>query len=148
MNKEQYDPGKPLSAQISGDALDDTVHEEASRMASNINNGGLSEQIEFLSVTRGWSDEDIFNAAHNIDSDEDEPVIPEMTVEQADPSDPEGDPPAEGKTYIRFVVGGCKCDWHEVAFRQGSYNYLRREDDGIPTTRVHDEDVMDRKVIP
>ena len=43
--------------------LDEAVHQAASDMASNANNGGLSEQVEFLKTLAGWLDEDIIKAA-------------------------------------------------------------------------------------
>ena len=42
--------------------LDDVVHDAASSLASNANNGGMKEQIEFLITTCGWSEEDILRA--------------------------------------------------------------------------------------
>ena len=42
--------------------LDDIVHDAASQMASNANNGGVDEQIEFLTVIGGWTEEDIRKA--------------------------------------------------------------------------------------
>jgi len=42
--------------------LDDIVHDAASQMASNANNGGVDEQIEFLTVISGWTEEDIRKA--------------------------------------------------------------------------------------
>lgn len=39
--------------------LDDLVHETASVMASNINNGGLEEQVEYL-LEQGIPEESIF----------------------------------------------------------------------------------------
>ena len=42
--------------------LDDIVHEAASDLAANANNGGMKEQINFLITTCGWSEEDILKA--------------------------------------------------------------------------------------
>lgn len=42
-------------------SLDDTVHNEASQQATNANNGGLDEQLNFLMV-HGWTPQDILNA--------------------------------------------------------------------------------------
>lgn len=41
--------------------LDDLVHEAASSLASNANNGGMEAQIEFLTNTCEWSYEDILS---------------------------------------------------------------------------------------
>jgi len=41
--------------------LDDLVHDAASRIGSGVNNGGLSEQIEFL-VEHGFTDAEIREA--------------------------------------------------------------------------------------
>lgn len=42
--------------------LDALVHEEASKMASTINNDGKGEQIEYL-LQRGWTEDEIRKAA-------------------------------------------------------------------------------------
>jgi hypothetical protein len=39
--------------------LDDTVHDAASSLGTDANNGGLDAQIDFLMDTCGWSAEDI-----------------------------------------------------------------------------------------
>jgi hypothetical protein len=46
---------------IESSLLDDIVHEAASSLASNANNGGIDGQIDFLIDTCGWSHEDILN---------------------------------------------------------------------------------------
>lgn len=47
---------------IEAEKLDDIVHDAASQMASNANNGGVSKQIEFLIAVAGWTVEEIHNA--------------------------------------------------------------------------------------
>lgn len=42
--------------------LDDVVHDAASQLASNANNCGLDEQINFLTTTCEWSEEDILKS--------------------------------------------------------------------------------------
>lgn len=39
--------------------LDDLVHDAANDLASNANNGGLKEQINFLITICGWTEKDI-----------------------------------------------------------------------------------------
>lgn len=51
--------------------LDDLVHDVASELASNINNDGMSNQLEFLITTCGWSEERILAALENADDVED-----------------------------------------------------------------------------
>lgn len=46
---------------ITSDNLDEIVIEAAERMASNANNGGVSDQLSFLHQS-GYSDEDIMGA--------------------------------------------------------------------------------------
>lgn len=41
--------------------LDDIVQDAASDLATNANNGGIREQVNFLIVVCGWSEEDIYN---------------------------------------------------------------------------------------
>lgn len=55
---------------LGAEALDDTVHEEASRLATAVNNDGLKDQIEFLVTQRGYTEEEIFNAAYGIDEED------------------------------------------------------------------------------
>ena len=43
--------------------LDDVVHDAASTMASNANNGGLNAQIQFLTTSIGWSYDEILKEA-------------------------------------------------------------------------------------
>ncbi|WP_304526873.1 hypothetical protein [Halomonas sp. I5-271120] len=43
-------------------ALDGLVHDAASEMASNANNGGAREQVEFLRTLAGWDDDAIIKA--------------------------------------------------------------------------------------
>lgn len=67
---KKFDPNKSLKEQLldlGADALDDTVHGEASNLATAINNDGLSDQIEFLLTQCGYSEEQIFNEAHDIE---------------------------------------------------------------------------------
>lgn len=45
--------------------LDDIVHDAASSLATNANNGGLDDQIEFLVTTCGWTEEQIMEALQN-----------------------------------------------------------------------------------
>lgn len=40
--------------------LDDIVHEAASQLGSDANNGGLDGQIEFLTDKCGWSLDDVW----------------------------------------------------------------------------------------
>jgi hypothetical protein len=47
---------------IESSSLDETVHDAASQMATNANNGGLEEQINFLYHTCEWTPQDIINA--------------------------------------------------------------------------------------
>lgn len=42
--------------------LDDVVHDAASQMASNANNGGLDQQVQFLITSAGWSEDEILDA--------------------------------------------------------------------------------------
>tara|TARA_R110002051_G_C8762475_1_gene501897 strand:- start:4071 stop:4259 length:189 start_codon:yes stop_codon:yes gene_type:complete len=41
--------------------LDDVVHDAASTLASNANNDGMGNQIEFLTVTCGWSEKAVID---------------------------------------------------------------------------------------
>jgi hypothetical protein len=41
--------------------LDNLVHDAASQLASNANNGGIEDQLNFLMNTCGWTSEDITN---------------------------------------------------------------------------------------
>lgn len=50
-----------LLAYEDSDALDDMVHDAASEIGSNVNNGGLQSQIEFL-LEQGYAESDIRNA--------------------------------------------------------------------------------------
>ena len=43
-------------------SLDDTVHNEASQQATNANNGGLDEQLNFLLHTCEFTPQDILNS--------------------------------------------------------------------------------------
>lgn len=45
---------------VEGDALDEIVHHAKSQEASNINNGGLDEQVQFLISEGGCSYEEIW----------------------------------------------------------------------------------------
>ena len=47
---------------IEASSLDETVHAAASVLATNANNGGIEEQINFLYDTCGWTPQDIINA--------------------------------------------------------------------------------------
>jgi len=51
-----------LKAGIESSSLDDIVHDAASQEASNANNGGLDDQINFLIDECGWTSKDILNA--------------------------------------------------------------------------------------
>ena len=42
--------------------LDEIVHDAASQLASNANNDGMSNQLDFLTVTCGWSDQEVRKA--------------------------------------------------------------------------------------
>lgn len=47
---------------VSADDLDEIVHDAASALASNANNGGKESQLEFLVTTCGWSEKEIISA--------------------------------------------------------------------------------------
>lgn len=47
---------------LGAENLDDIVIDAAQSLASNANNGGIDEQIEFLITLCGWSEEDILNS--------------------------------------------------------------------------------------
>jgi hypothetical protein len=49
---------KLLKAGIEASHLDELVHEVASEQASNVNNGGIDSQIDYL-LQAGWSEKDI-----------------------------------------------------------------------------------------
>lgn len=44
---------------IESSHLDDLVHDAASQLASNANNGGTEDQLNFLMDTCDWTSEDI-----------------------------------------------------------------------------------------
>ena len=46
--------------------LDDIVHDAASSLAASANNGGRKEQVNFLKVVCGWSDEEILAKAEEM----------------------------------------------------------------------------------
>jgi len=48
-----------LKKKVSQEDMDELVLEAAAEMASNSNNGGLEEQVDFLRGIAGWEDEDI-----------------------------------------------------------------------------------------
>lgn len=47
---------------IKSEDLDDVVHDAGSQLATNANNDGIKNQIDFLTIVAGWSDEDIIKA--------------------------------------------------------------------------------------
>ena len=44
---------------LSADYLNDLVHDVASDLATNANNNGLKEQLSFLTIICGWTEEEI-----------------------------------------------------------------------------------------
>jgi hypothetical protein len=50
---------------ICADDLDDLVEQTALDMASNANNGGLKEQLNFLIQIGGFTEEEIFKRIQN-----------------------------------------------------------------------------------
>ena len=55
---------------ITTEDLDDLVHIEAEKMASGINNSGMTEQIAFLTEHRQLTLEDIVNDIHENNEEE------------------------------------------------------------------------------
>lgn len=47
---------------VSSESLDDAIHQAASQLASNANNDGLGNQLDFLTTTCGWSDQNVLDA--------------------------------------------------------------------------------------
>jgi hypothetical protein len=47
---------------IEASSLDETVHAAASKQATNANNGGIDDQIDYLLNTCEWAPQDILNA--------------------------------------------------------------------------------------
>jgi hypothetical protein len=67
-----YDQNTPLSTQLDAsdeNGPDDLILEEAQNMANATNSDGQRAQIEFLTTQRGFSEEDIYNAAAGTSSD-------------------------------------------------------------------------------
>jgi hypothetical protein len=50
---------------VSATDLDEIVHDAASQLATNANNSGIANQIEFLTTTCGWSERSIHDALHD-----------------------------------------------------------------------------------
>lgn len=46
--------------------LDELVHQAASALASNANNGGIAEQVDFLTGVAGWSHNEITEAVNDM----------------------------------------------------------------------------------
>ena len=44
---------------IESESLDEIVDDAASQLATTANNDGMKSQLDFLTVTCGWSDEDV-----------------------------------------------------------------------------------------
>lgn len=59
LKEKLYDKG------IESSMLDDIVHDAASQLGSDANNGGLDSQIYFLTDVCKWTDEDILKAVDN-----------------------------------------------------------------------------------
>lgn len=53
---------KIIKQGLGADDLDDIIINAAAELASNSNNGGLDEQIDFLTIICGWSEIDILKA--------------------------------------------------------------------------------------
>lgn len=58
-----------LAAAFEAADLDELVHDMKSQEASNINNGGIDEQIDYL-LGSGWTLDGIWDALDNLDNPE------------------------------------------------------------------------------
>ena len=50
-----------LSKGVNAEMLYDVIHDAASKLATNANDGGLDSQLDFLFNTCGWHDQDVLD---------------------------------------------------------------------------------------